>query len=119
VHYSYLIIGGGMTAAAAVQNVLLWNVWGQADTARQLIAAPGPFQPGDLIGCLPERFAPERPAADVGSAMSEARRWWIVADACPLTSIQRHLFEDTTLPDRPQSAIDIVRCYVIEPGKRT
>jgi len=71
VHYSYLIIGGGMTAAAAVQGVLLWKVWGQVDTARQLIAATGPFQPGDLIGCLPERFAPERPAADVGSAMSE------------------------------------------------
>jgi hypothetical protein len=44
----------------------------------------------------------------------------MVADACSLTSsIQRHLFEDITLPDRPQSAIDIVRRYVIEPGKRT
>ena len=37
-----------------VQGVLLWNTWGQVDAARRLIAAPGPFQPGDLIGRLPE-----------------------------------------------------------------
>jgi NADPH-dependent 2,4-dienoyl-CoA reductase/sulfur reductase-like enzyme len=33
-----------------VRGVLLWNVWGQVDTARALIAEPGPFQAGDLIG---------------------------------------------------------------------
>ena len=33
-----------------VRGVLLWNVWGQVDAARQLIAEPGPFRPGDLIG---------------------------------------------------------------------
>ncbi|MDB6067907.1 MAG: pyridine nucleotide-disulfide oxidoreductase [Pedosphaera sp.] len=36
-----------------VCGVLLWNVWGQVDHARQLIAEPGPFQPGDLKGRLP------------------------------------------------------------------
>jgi NADPH-dependent 2,4-dienoyl-CoA reductase/sulfur reductase-like enzyme len=36
-----------------VRGVLLWNVWDQVDAARQLIAAPGPFQRGDLIGRLP------------------------------------------------------------------
>jgi 3-phenylpropionate/trans-cinnamate dioxygenase ferredoxin reductase component len=36
-----------------VRGVLLWNVWEQVDAARRLIAAPGPFRAGDLIGCLP------------------------------------------------------------------
>jgi NADPH-dependent 2,4-dienoyl-CoA reductase/sulfur reductase-like enzyme len=36
-----------------VRGVLLWNVWGQVDAARHLIAEPGPFQPHDLIGRLP------------------------------------------------------------------
>jgi hypothetical protein len=36
-----------------VRGVLLWNVWGQLDAARQLIAEPGPFAPGDLKGRLP------------------------------------------------------------------
>lgn len=36
-----------------VRGVLLWNVWGQVDAARALIAEPGPFKPGDLKGCLP------------------------------------------------------------------
>ena len=36
-----------------VRGVLLWNVWEQVDAARSLIAAPGPFQPADLIGRLP------------------------------------------------------------------
>jgi NADPH-dependent 2,4-dienoyl-CoA reductase/sulfur reductase-like enzyme len=36
-----------------VRGVLLWNVWEQVDAARRLIAAPGPFQPKDLIGRLP------------------------------------------------------------------
>lgn len=31
-----------------VRGVLLWNVWGQVDAARRLIAEPGPFRPPDL-----------------------------------------------------------------------
>ncbi|HEX5503792.1 MAG TPA: FAD-dependent oxidoreductase [Thermomicrobiales bacterium] len=37
-----------------VRGVLLWNVWGQVDAARRLIAAPGPFRPEELRGRLPE-----------------------------------------------------------------
>jgi 3-phenylpropionate/trans-cinnamate dioxygenase ferredoxin reductase component len=37
-----------------VRGVLLWNVWGQVDAARQLIAEPGPFRPADLKGRLPK-----------------------------------------------------------------
>ena len=37
-----------------VRGVLLWNVWGQLDAARRLIAEPGPFRPEDLKGRLPE-----------------------------------------------------------------
>jgi NADPH-dependent 2,4-dienoyl-CoA reductase/sulfur reductase-like enzyme len=33
-------------------GVLLWNVWGQAEAARQLIAQPGPFEAEDLKGKL-------------------------------------------------------------------
>jgi len=36
-----------------VRGVLLWNVWGQVEAARRLIAAPGPFRPEDLRGRLP------------------------------------------------------------------
>jgi len=36
-----------------VRGVLLWNVWGQVDQARALIAQPGPFSPNALIGRLP------------------------------------------------------------------
>lgn len=36
-----------------VRGVLLWNVWGQVDHARQLIADPGPFRHEDLKGKLP------------------------------------------------------------------
>jgi NADPH-dependent 2,4-dienoyl-CoA reductase/sulfur reductase-like enzyme len=36
-----------------VRGVLLWNVWGQVDAARQLIAGPGPFAAGALKGRLP------------------------------------------------------------------
>ena len=36
-----------------VRGVLLWNVWGQVDAARQLITEPGPFRPEDLKGRLP------------------------------------------------------------------
>jgi 3-phenylpropionate/trans-cinnamate dioxygenase ferredoxin reductase subunit len=39
--------------AGRVQGVLLWNVWGQVDAARQLIDARGPFRPVDLQGRLP------------------------------------------------------------------
>jgi 3-phenylpropionate/trans-cinnamate dioxygenase ferredoxin reductase subunit len=35
-----------------VRGVLLWNVWGQVDAARQLIASPGPFKAADLKGWL-------------------------------------------------------------------
>lgn len=36
-----------------VRGVLLWNVWGQVDAARALIAEPGPFTPQALLGRLP------------------------------------------------------------------
>lgn len=37
-----------------VRGVLLWNVWGQVDAARQLIAEPGPHDAGSLRGRLPQ-----------------------------------------------------------------
>ena len=40
---------------ARVRGVLLWNVWGQVQAARELIAKPGPFTPKDLEGRLPAR----------------------------------------------------------------
>jgi NADPH-dependent 2,4-dienoyl-CoA reductase/sulfur reductase-like enzyme len=36
-----------------VRGVLLWNVWGQVDAARKLIAETGPFRAEDLRGRLP------------------------------------------------------------------
>ncbi len=36
-----------------VRGVLLWNVWGQVEEARKLIAEKGPFIPDDLKGKLP------------------------------------------------------------------
>jgi 3-phenylpropionate/trans-cinnamate dioxygenase ferredoxin reductase subunit len=36
-----------------VRGVLLWNVWGQVDAARDLIAEAGPFQAEDVVGRLP------------------------------------------------------------------
>ncbi len=39
---------------ARVRGVLLWNVWGQVDAARQLIDQPGPFRAADLKGRLPK-----------------------------------------------------------------
>ncbi len=36
--------------AGRVRGALLWNVWGQVDAARQLIAQPGPFTPEALAG---------------------------------------------------------------------
>ncbi len=39
---------------ARVRGVLLWNVWGQVEAARQLITAPGPFRATNLKGRLPK-----------------------------------------------------------------
>ena len=36
-----------------VRGVLLWNVWGQVEPARELIAAPGPFDAENVRGKLP------------------------------------------------------------------
>ena len=36
-----------------VRGVLLWNIFGQVDSARQLIASTGPFTAADLKGRLP------------------------------------------------------------------
>ena len=36
-----------------VRGALLWNVWGQVDAARALIASPGPHRPENLKGRLP------------------------------------------------------------------
>ncbi len=36
-----------------VRGVLLWNVWDQVPAARELIAAPGPFDAAELKGRLP------------------------------------------------------------------
>jgi hypothetical protein len=36
-----------------VRGVLLWNVWGQVDAARKLIAERGPFGPETVKGRLP------------------------------------------------------------------
>jgi NADPH-dependent 2,4-dienoyl-CoA reductase/sulfur reductase-like enzyme len=38
---------------AKVRGVLLWNVFGQVDAARRLIASAGSFRPADLKGRLP------------------------------------------------------------------
>ncbi len=38
-----------------VRGVLLWNVWGQVDAARALIADLGPHEPEALIGRLPQQ----------------------------------------------------------------
>ena len=40
-------------SAGRVRGVLLWNTWGQVDSARQLIAEPGPFTAETLRGRLP------------------------------------------------------------------
>ena len=40
--------------AGRVRGVLLWNVWGQVDAARRLIAEKGPFDEAALRGRLPE-----------------------------------------------------------------
>jgi 3-phenylpropionate/trans-cinnamate dioxygenase ferredoxin reductase component len=37
-----------------VRGVLLWNVWGQVDHARELIASKRAFKPGELRGVLPK-----------------------------------------------------------------
>lgn len=38
-----------------VRGVLLWNVWGEVEAARELIAQPGPFVAAELMGRLPTR----------------------------------------------------------------
>jgi len=38
-----------------VRGVLLWNVWGQVDVARELIAEPGPFRAENLKGRLKKK----------------------------------------------------------------
>jgi 3-phenylpropionate/trans-cinnamate dioxygenase ferredoxin reductase subunit len=38
---------------ARVRGVLLWNVWGQVDAARELIAAPGPYDADALRNRIP------------------------------------------------------------------
>ena len=40
--------------AGRVRGVLLWNVWGQVDAARELIAAKHLFQAEDLQRKLPK-----------------------------------------------------------------
>ena len=40
-------------AQGRVRGVLLWNIFGQVDAARALIAEPGPFRAADLVGRLP------------------------------------------------------------------
>lgn len=35
-----------------VRGVLLWNVWGKTEAARELIARPGTFSSTDLAGCI-------------------------------------------------------------------
>jgi NADPH-dependent 2,4-dienoyl-CoA reductase/sulfur reductase-like enzyme len=37
-----------------VRGVLLWDVWGKVDAARQMIEAPGPFTEDELMGRLAE-----------------------------------------------------------------
>jgi 3-phenylpropionate/trans-cinnamate dioxygenase ferredoxin reductase component len=39
--------------AGRVRGVLLWNLWGQIEAARELIKAPGPCTAADLKGRLP------------------------------------------------------------------
>jgi NADPH-dependent 2,4-dienoyl-CoA reductase/sulfur reductase-like enzyme len=39
--------------AGRVRGALLWNTWGQVDAARNLIAAPGPFDAENVLGRLP------------------------------------------------------------------
>lgn len=43
-----------------IRGVLLWNVWGQVDAARQLIAEPGPFTAKNLKGRLPAETSSPR-----------------------------------------------------------
>ena len=40
-------------ADGRVRGVLLWNVWGQVDAARALIADKGPFDAQNVTGRLP------------------------------------------------------------------
>ena len=47
-----------------VRGALMWNVWKYVDTARKLIAEPGPLGPEDLAQRVP--WAPAPPAAPAG-----------------------------------------------------
>ncbi len=49
-----------------VRGALMWNVWKYVDTARQLIAEPGPFEPADLAARVP--WAPPAEANQEGGA---------------------------------------------------
>lgn len=42
-----------LSGQGQVRGVILWNVWGQLDAARELIKETGPFTPEDLKGRLP------------------------------------------------------------------
>ena len=43
-----------------MRGVLLWNVWGQVDAARALIAERGPFTRENLSGRIPAPAATEK-----------------------------------------------------------
>jgi 3-phenylpropionate/trans-cinnamate dioxygenase ferredoxin reductase subunit len=40
-----------------IRGVLLWNIWGQVDAARELIASRHHYEPDELIGQLRESAA--------------------------------------------------------------
>lgn len=50
-----------------VRGVLLWNVWGQLDAARRLIAEKGPFTAESLYGRLPAAAEVADVVAEVGA----------------------------------------------------
>jgi 3-phenylpropionate/trans-cinnamate dioxygenase ferredoxin reductase component len=51
-----------------VRGVLLWNVWGQVNAARDLIAESGPFTAKDLEGRLPAKTLAQKGEAVEGAA---------------------------------------------------
>jgi NADPH-dependent 2,4-dienoyl-CoA reductase/sulfur reductase-like enzyme len=57
--------------AGRVRGVLLWNVWGQVDAARQLLAEPGQYERADLIGWLPRSTTEPSPAGENDSSRGE------------------------------------------------
>jgi len=48
-----------------VRGALMWNVWKYVDTARKLIAEPGPLEPTDLAQRLPWAPPPAAPASGI------------------------------------------------------